>query len=426
MDKFRVAGPTKLNGKISISGSKNATLPIIFATLMTDQENVLSRVPNLSDIKTAGQILQSFGLKTEIDFASGDWRVHAPDIKNTRADYDLVRKMRASFFCIGPLLARAGQAEVSIPGGCAIGARPIDLHLSALKSFGIQIDESGGYIEAKVPSSGLVGGQVIFPKVSVGATETALMTAVLAKGSSIIRNAAREPEVIALANCLKSMGAKIEGEGTSKIEIEGVDQLGALNCAVPADRIEAATYMIAAQMTGGELVLDNIGTGDMEIVIECLKQSGASVESIEENNQTSIRVKASEEILPVDIETAPFPGFPTDVQAQWVALMTQAEGESFVTEKIFENRFMHVPELRRMGAEIKVTGNTVKIKGKRSGLNAAPVMATDLRASASLVLAGLCAEGETHVKRIYHLDRGYVSMEKKLNGAGAKIIRDFE
>jgi UDP-N-acetylglucosamine 1-carboxyvinyltransferase len=329
--------------------------------------------------------------------------------------------MRASFFCMGPLLARTGRARVSLPGGCAIGARPIDLHLLALEKLGADIELKNGYAEASCKGR-LKGGRVLFPKVSVGATENALMAAVLAQGSSVIENAAREPEIQSLAIALRGMGAQISGEGTSTLEIQGVDKLKPMNFTIPPDRIEVATYLIGAQMSGGDVTVNGASAADMELVLHMLEETGAKVE----RGENFVRLIASDKIRPLDATTAPFPSFPTDVQAQWVTLMTQADGDSLVTETIFENRFMHVPELVRMGAELTINGSSVRIKGKRGNLHGAPVMATDLRASASLVLAGCVAEGQTEVKRIYHLDRGYETMEHKLQALGADVDRQTD
>jgi len=428
MDKFVIQGGGVLRGTIDAGGSKNCALPVLFATILAPGRHQLTRVPRLQDMESTMRILVNFGCSVEQKHSrafGSDWVIDTTPLSNHEAPYDLVRKMRASFFCLGPMLARAGRARVSMPGGCAIGARPVDLHLMALEKLGAEIEQAAGYVEAVIPQSllgRLRGATIRFPVVSVGATENAVMAATLAKGTTIIENAAQEPEVRDLCRVLISMGALIQGHGTSRIEIQGVDALKPMNTVVPPDRIEAATYLIGAHLTGGDVTVKGANGEDMGVVLEMLEQSGAKIES----NQDGIRCRGGSKILPVDIKTAPFPGFPTDVQAQWVTLMTRAEGDSVVTETIFENRFMHVPELIRMGAEIEVIGSTVRIKGRRDCLQGAPVMATDLRASASLVLAGVAGRGETDVKRIYHLDRGYESMENKLQALGAHVERQVD
>jgi UDP-N-acetylglucosamine 1-carboxyvinyltransferase len=424
VDKFVIQGPKKLKGTIEAGGSKNAALPIMFATLLAEGKHVVRNVPRLADMEFSQRMLLHFGCPVDQRFHKSygaDWTVDATDIVSSEAPYDYVRKMRASFFCMGPLLARTGRARVSLPGGCAIGARPIDLHLLALEKLGADIELKNGYAEASCKGR-LKGGRVLFPKVSVGATENALMAAVLAQGSSVIENAAREPEIQSLAIALRGMGAQISGEGTSTLEIQGVDKLKPMNFTIPPDRIEVATYLIGAQMSGGDVTVNGASAADMELVLHMLEETGAKVE----RGENFVRLIASDKIRPLDATTAPFPSFPTDVQAQWVTLMTQADGDSLVTETIFENRFMHVPELVRMGAELTINGSSVRIKGKRGNLHGAPVMATDLRASASLVLAGCVAEGQTEVKRIYHLDRGYETMEHKLQALGADVDRQTD
>ncbi len=424
MDKFVVQGATVLRGNIEVGGSKNCALPVLFATLLAPKRHNISRVPCLQDMESTMKMLVHLGCVVEQKHTKSfgaDWVVDATQLNDNEAPYDLVRKMRASVLCLGPLLARTGHARVSLPGGCAIGARPIDLHLMALEKLGAEITQAAGYVDTKLPigKNRLEGAKIVFPIVSVGATENAVMAATLAKGTTQIENAAREPEITGLCEALITMGAKISGHGSSTIVIEGSDSLGAMNFKIPPDRIEAATYLIGAQMTGGEIMIEGASENDMLAVLEALRASGAQIDC----NAQGISLKSSPKIKAVDIITAPFPGFPTDVQAQWVSLMTQASGDSVVTESIFENRFMHVPELIRMGAQLSVSGSVVRIKGKRGDLIGAPVMATDLRASASLVLAGLVAQGETSVKRIYHLDRGYESMELKLRALGAKVER---
>ncbi len=424
MDKFVVQGPVKLKGTIQAGGSKNCALPVVFASLLAEGKHRISNVPRLADMEFCQRILVHFGCPVEQSFKNNfacDWSIDASQVTNSEAPYDYVRKMRASFFCMGPLLARTGRARVSLPGGCAIGARPIDLHLMALEKLGARIEQSSGYVEA-THQNGLKGAHIVFPLVSVGATENAVMAATLAKGTTILENAAAEPEVAGLIRALRQMGAQIVGEGTSRIEIQGVTSLKPMNFAIPPDRIEVATYLFAAQLTGGDVTVEGADSRDLELPLQYLEQTGATIE----RGKDYIRVIGSDTIRPVDITTKPYPGFPTDLQAQWVTLMSQAQGDSLVTEKIFENRFMHVPELARMGADLKINGSSVIIKGKRGNLHGAPVMATDLRASASLVMAALVAQGETEVKRIYHLDRGYEAMEQKLRSLGAQVERETE
>lgn len=426
MDKFIIKGPCGISGTIEASGSKNAALPLIFATLLSDKEHILENVPRVQDMESALRMMIYQGCRVEQSFSrnfGADWKVDTSDLNKNEAPYDLVRKMRASFFCLGPLLARNGYAKVSLPGGCAIGARPVDLHLWAFEQLGAVIKQESGYVEIFTEGDKpLRGARFTFPKVSVGATENILMAAVKAEGTTIIENAACEPEVRYLGEALISMGAKIQGLGTPTITVEGVSELGALRYRVPGDRIEVGTYLIAAQMLHGNITIRRAPVEDLEILYEKLRESGAEVDV----EADTIRCIGSKKILPVDISTEPFPGFATDLQAQWVAMMTQSEGISTVQENIFENRFMHVPELIRMGANIKISGSRLVIAGTPGKLQAAPVMATDLRASASLVLAGLSAHGETHVKRIYHLDRGYESMELKLRSLGADIERSAD
>ncbi|HVJ64887.1 MAG TPA: UDP-N-acetylglucosamine 1-carboxyvinyltransferase [Bdellovibrionota bacterium] len=427
MDKLVIKGPCKVSGKIPAGGSKNCALPVLFATLLSKEEHIIKRVPRLADMDSTMKMLVHLGAEISQKHASDfgcDWTVSIKTLRNKEAPYDLVRKMRASNLCLGPLLVREGSTRVSLPGGCAIGARPMDLHLMALEKLGAKVVQEAGYIEARIPTgeSQLRGGHVIFPFVSVGATENVVMAATLAKGETIIENAAREPEVRDLCEALISMGAKIEGHGTSKILVQGVSSLRGMNFVIPPDRIEVATYLIAAHMSGGDVEVMGAKHGDLTHVLDLLEATGAKVE----RRENSIRVSSDGKITPVDITTAPYPAFPTDIQAQWMALMTQAQGASVVSEQIFENRFMHVPELVRMGAKLKVRGNTVEVEGTPGALQGAPVMATDLRASASLVLAGIVAKGSTEVKRIYHLDRGYESMENKLRALGVDVERTVD
>ena len=418
MDSIIVTGNGALHGSIPIAGAKNACLTLMPATLLSEEPLTLTNAPRLSDIKTMTLLLQSLGAEVQALADGTVLAMSSHDVTNHTAHYDIVRKMRASILVLGPLLARDGHAVVSLPGGCAIGARPVDLHLRALEAMGADLDLREGYVHAKAPG-GLKGGIVDFPLVSVGATENALMAATLAKGTSVIKNAAREPEIVDLARCLRAMGAQIEGEGTSEITIQGVDRLHGATHPVVTDRIELGTYMLAPAIAGGEVEL--IG-GHMDLVgafVEKLDQAGVSVEQ----TNRGLKVKRrTDRVQAVDVETEPFPGFPTDLQAQMMALMCTAEGTSVLHERIFENRFMHAPELMRMGAQIDVQGGTATVTGVET-LKGAPVMATDLRASVSLILAGLAAEGETRVSRVYHLDRGYEQVVRKLSAVGAHIER---
>ncbi len=426
MDCFEIDGPVKLKGKIEAGGSKNCALPVLFATLLSDGPHKVQGVPRLADMDSTLRMLVHFGLKVDQSFHSSygaDWTIDARKISSTEAPYDHVRKMRASILCLGPILARHGQAKVSLPGGCSIGARPIDLHLMALEKMGAVIEQDKGYVLATAPGGRLKGAHIIFKMVSVGATENTLMAAVLADGVTEIVNAAREPEVQGLCRALQSMGARIEGVGTSTLIVTGVSKLGAMNFRIPPDRIEVGTYLIGAQMAGGDVTVSGCDPEEMRLLLDLLQESGAKIEI----NGDSIRCISSPTIKPIDVETSPYPGFATDLQAQWITLMTQAEGDSTATETIFENRFMHVPELIRMGADLKISGKVVRIRGLgRTSLQGAPVMATDLRASASLVLAALAASGTSRIKRIYHLDRGYETMELKLRDLGATVERTLD
>ncbi len=415
MEKIIIEGGVKLNGTVKISGAKNAALPILLSSILTDQENKINNVPNLKDVDTTCQLLKGAGVKVE---RSGDGQVivDASRINNTEASYDLVRTMRASVMVLGPLLARLGKAKVSLPGGCAIGARPINLHLKGFEALGANIKLEHGYVVAEAKR--LKGNRIYFDIVTVTGTENIMMAGVLAEGKTIIENAAKEPEVVNLANTLNSMGASIKGAGTDIIEINGVSRLNGGEHTVIPDRIETGTFMVAAAITGGDVEITNCIPEYIEPVIVKLTEAGMKIDT----GKDFIRVKANGKIKAVDIKTSPYPAFPTDMQAQFMSLMSISEGMSVITETVFENRFMHVAELRRMGANIKVEGNTAVIKGVPK-LSAAPLMATDLRASASLILAGLAAEGETVVSRVYHLDRGYEAIEKKLSALGAKIRR---
>ncbi|PZR00338.1 MAG: UDP-N-acetylglucosamine 1-carboxyvinyltransferase [Cereibacter sphaeroides] len=419
MDSILVRGNGPLKGQIAIAGAKNACLTLMPATLLTDQPLTLTNAPRLSDIRTMTQLLQSLGAEVATLQSGQVLALSSHDLNNHTADYDIVRKMRASILVLGPMLARDGHAVVSLPGGCAIGARPVDLHLKALEAMGAELDLREGYVHARAPKGRLTGAVFEFPIVSVGATENALMAATLARGTTVLKNAAREPEIVDLAQCLRRMGARIEGEGTATITIEGVDALGGATHPVVADRIELGTYMLVPAICGGEV--ECLG-GRMDLVgafCEKLDAAGINVEETERGLKVS---RHNGRVQAVNVVTEPFPGFPTDLQAQMMALLCTAEGTSVLEERIFENRFMHAPELGRMGARIEVQGGTATVTGV-SKLKGARVMATDLRASVSLILAALAAEGETVVSRVYHLDRGYERVEEKLSACGALIER---
>jgi len=426
MDKIKIAGGGPLNGVIPISGAKNAALPLMIASLLTRDTLTLANMPLLADVTQLERILGNHG----VDFAISGKRsgqsesagrtVHftARDIVDTTAPYELVSRMRASFWVLAPLVARMGAARVSLPGGCAIGTRPVDLLLMAMEKLGTKIEIENGYVVAEA-KNGLVGGEIDFPKVTVGGTHTALMAAALARGATLIKNAAREPEIVDLADCLIKMGAKSSGAGSAVIEVQGVGSLHGAHHAVLPDRIEAGTYAMAVAMTGGEVLLAGARANLLQAALDVLVQSGTSVSETAEGLRVS---RHSAGIKAVDIETAPFPAFPTDLQAQFMALMTRAEGVSKITETIFENRFMHVQELARLGANIRLEGDTAIVTGS-DHLDGAPVMATDLRASVSLVIAALAARGETTINRVYHLDRGFERLENKLRACGAQIER---
>ncbi len=425
MDKIRIRGGSKLKGTIRVGGAKNAALPLLAASLLSDESLTLTNLPHLVDITTLASLLGELGVEIEMNghapsggHAGRALSLTARRIANTTAPYDLVRKMRASILVLGPLLARMGEAKVSLPGGCAIGTRPVDLHLKGLTQLGAEIDLAGGYINAKAPA-GLKGARITFPMVSVGATENVLMAAVLARGETLIENAAREPEVGDLARCLVAMGAEIEGIGSETLRVQGKARLHGAHHEIIPDRIEAGTYAIAAAITDGEVELLGARLDMIGAVAETLAAAGVS---LLETNQGIKVSRANGAIKGVDMMTEPFPGFPTDLQAQFMALMAIAEGASMITETIFENRFMHAPELMRMGANINVHGTSAIVRGV-ARLSGAPVMATDLRASVCLVLAGLAAEGETILNRVYHLDRGYERLEEKLTVCGAEIER---
>jgi len=426
MDRIRIVGGQRLNGVIPISGAKNATLPLMIASLLTEEPLILENVPRLADVIQLQRILGNHGVDVMINgkrpgddpHAGRTITLSAKSIVDTTAPYELVSKMRASFWVVAPLVARMGEARVSLPGGCAIGTRPVDLLIMALEALGAEIEIDAGYVIARA-RNGLRGGEINFPKVTVGGTHTAIMGAVLARGTTVIENAAREPEVGDLADCLNKMGAKISGAGTSRIVIEGVARLSGARHSVLPDRIETGTYAMAVAMTGGDVLLQNTRPELLQSALDVLVQAGTTVTPTNEG----IRIaRNGSGLMPVDVTTAPFPGFPTDLQAQLMALMTRAKGTSRITETIFENRFMHVQELARLGARIRLDGDTATIEGVER-LKGAPVMATDLRASVSLVIAGHAAEGETTVNRVYHLDRGFEKLEEKLGACGAAISR---
>ncbi len=426
MDRIKIVGGERLKGAIPISGAKNAALPLMIASLLTSDRLTLKNVPNLADVNLLARILRNHGVDLAVDGKRAGPAVHlgetfhlsARDIVDTVAPYELVSRMRASFWVLGPLIARCGQAKVSLPGGCAIGTRPVDLHLMGLKALGAEIDIEGGYVFAKA-TGGLRGGRVIFPKVSVGATHNVLLAAALARGETVIENAAREPEIGDVAECLVKMGARIEGIGTSTLHIQGADRLEGVVHTVLPDRIETGTFAMAVAATGGDVTLEGARPDLLKTALDALANTG--VEVLETNSGVRI-ARNGAGIEPIAIETQPFPGFPTDLQAQLMALMTTAKGTSVIRETIFENRFMHVQELARLGADIQLHGDTATVNGVK-GLTGAQVMATDLRASVSLVIAALMAEGETVINRVYHLDRGFEQLEQKLSRCGANIER---
>ncbi len=417
MDSFLVEGGTPLRGTVEVSGSKNAALPILMASIAVDGDVSYSNVPDLRDIRTTAKLLNILGRKAEmkegqVSVENGEMGIEAP--------YDLVKTMRASVLCLGPLLARKREAKVSLPGGCAIGARPVDQHLLALEKMGAEFDLQNGYIYGRCPN-GLKGAHISFAMPTVGGTENALMAAALADGETIMENVAREPEIVDLANFLNRCGARIEGQGSSTIRVRGVDRLYGCTYSIMPDRIEAGTFLVAAGITGGELLIKNCPAGDMVAVIEKLRETGMSIEETADG----ILAAAPSQLKAADVSTNPHPGFPTDMQAQFMALLCRAQGSGMVQENIFENRFMHVQELVRMGADIHVKGASAMVRGVQR-LEGAPVMASDLRAGAALVLAGIAAEGETKIQRIYHIDRGYERFEDKLSAVGAHISRIHE
>jgi UDP-N-acetylglucosamine 1-carboxyvinyltransferase len=423
MDKIIIHGGAPLEGQIPISGAKNAALTLMPCAILSEEPLTLRNLPRLADIDTMGHLLNQHGVSLNLEGSRPEefgrvLTLKASRITSTLAPYDIVRKMRASVLVLGPLLARCGEATVSLPGGCAIGTRPIDLHLKALQALGAQIDLREGYVRAHASGGRLKGAVITFPSISVGATENALMAAVLAQGESVIENAAREPEIIDLALCLKAMGAQIDGVGSERLVIQGVERLHGATYAVMPDRIETGSYACATAMVGGNVELLGARSDTLGAVLEGFSQTGIEVTT----TPKGLRIRASNPLKAISVKTAPYPGFPTDMQAQFMAMLCLAQGASLLTETIFENRYMHVPELNRMGADIEVRGNSAIVRGVER-LAGAPVMATDLRASMSLVIAGLAAAGTTTVNRIYHLDRGYERLEEKLQAVGARIER---
>ncbi len=423
MDKIVIRGGNRLSGSIPISGAKNSALTLLPCAILTDEPLTLRNLPRLADVDSFGHLLNQLGCSTTIEGSRPEdfgrvMTARAGNITATMAPYDIVRKMRASILVLGPLLAREGEAKVSLPGGCAIGNRPIDLHLKALEAFGAEIETSAGYVTARAKGGRLPGGTFVFPVVSVGATENALMAAARAKGTCVIENAAREPEIVDLCNLLVAMGVSIQGIGTETLTIEGADRLHGATYRVMPDRIEAGSYACAVGIAGGSVDLVGASAHDMVATLSALREAGVTVEA----HKNGIKVSADGALAPLTLSTAPFPGFATDMQAQFMAMLAKADGASVFTETIFENRYMHVPELARMGADIQVKGRTAVVRGVAK-LNGAPTMATDLRASMSLIIAGLAAEGETQVNRVYHLDRGYERLEEKLSAVGADIER---
>ncbi len=413
MDKIVIEGGRRLEGEVRISGAKNAALPILISALLTEGPNTFRNVPDLVDIKTVKKLLASFGVRIE---GGETLSLDATHLTRCEASYDLVRTMRASILVLGPLVARLGEARVSLPGGCAIGARPVNLHIKALQEMGAEVELRDGYVEARCPR--LNGAEIYFDISTVTGTENILMAACLARGTTVLKNAAREPEIVNLAQVLTGMGARIDGAGTDEIRIEGVERLHPVEAAVIPDRIEAGTFMIAAGMTGGNIRLTGCDPTHLDALITKLRDTGMSIVPLADG----LQAVGAARIRSVDITTLPYPGFPTDLQAQMMAYMTAASGLSVITETVFENRFMHVSELLRMGADIQIQGNSAVVKGT-PGLRGAKVMATDLRASASLILAGLMAEGRTELLRVYHIDRGYQQIEKKFSALGADIRR---
>jgi UDP-N-acetylglucosamine 1-carboxyvinyltransferase len=424
MDRIIIRGGRPLEGRLPISGAKNSALTLLPCALLTDEPLTIRNLPRLADVDSFGHLLNQLGVSTTVEGTRPEdfgrvMTMRATSLTATMAPYDIVRKMRASILVLGPILARAGEATVSLPGGCTIGARPVDLHLKALEALGAKLEMSAGYVRAVAPGGRLPGGNVAFPIVSVGATENAVMAAVTASGRTTIENAAREPEIVDLCRCLIAMGARIDGVGTETLVIDGVKELHGATYAVMPDRIEAGSYACAVGITGGSLELAGARASEMRATLAALQEAGIEIEETHDG----LKVTADKPLKPLTLSTAPYPGFATDMQAQFMAMLTLAHGSSLLTETIFENRYMHVPELARMGADIQVTGRSAVVRGVE-GLNGAPVMATDLRASMSLIIAGLAAKGETQVRRVYHLDRGYERLEEKLSAVGAEIERD--
>ncbi|HEX4537577.1 MAG TPA: UDP-N-acetylglucosamine 1-carboxyvinyltransferase [Candidatus Acidoferrum sp.] len=421
MDKFLIKGGKALHGTVAISGAKNSALPVMAAALLTKERITLHNIPKVRDLITMSKLLAFMGAKVSItDIPASDYVIQAVTLSDAVAPYELVKTMRASILTLGPLMARMGVARVSLPGGCAIGARPVDLHLAALEKMGAEITTDHGYIQAKVPNEGrLKGANITFEKITVTGTENILMAAVLAEGETVLNNAAREPEVTDLVEMLRKMGAQIEGDCSSTLRIRGVDQLHSTEHTVIPDRIEAGTFLVAGAITDGDLTLTNCAPEHLASIIAKLEQTGVHIETVD---KTSVRVRGAKKLIAADITTEEYPGFATDMQAQYMALATQAEGASVITETIFENRYLHASEMLRMGANITVDGRRAVVRGP-SPLTGTPVIASDLRASASLVLAGLIADGETIIDRVYHIDRGYEDIVKKLRGVGAQIVR---
>jgi len=421
MDKFLIKGGKALHGTVAISGAKNSALPVMAAALLTKERITLHNIPKVRDLITMSKLLAFMGAKVSItDIPASDYVIQAVTLSDAVAPYELVKTMRASILTLGPLIARMGVARVSLPGGCAIGARPVDLHLAALEKMGAEITTDHGYIQAKVPNDGrLKGANITFEKITVTGTENILMAAVLAEGETVLNNAAREPEVTDLVEMLRKMGAQIEGDCSSKLRIRGVDKLRGTEHTVIPDRIEAGTFLVAGAITNGDLTLTNCAPEHLASIIAKLEQTGVRIETID---KTRLRVRGAKKLIATDITTEEYPGFATDMQAQYMALATQAEGASIITETIFENRYLHASEMLRMGANITVDGRRAVVRGP-SPLTGTPVIASDLRASASLVLAGLAADGETMIDRVYHIDRGYEDIVKKLREVGAQIVR---
>jgi UDP-N-acetylglucosamine 1-carboxyvinyltransferase len=425
MDKFRIKGGKALRGTVAISGAKNSALPVMAAALLTAEKVTLHNIPKVRDLITMSKLLAFMDAKISItEMPASDYVIEAPKLNHTEAPYELVKTMRASVLTLGPLMARVGVARVSLPGGCAIGARPVDLHLKALEQMGAEIGTSHGYIEARAPINGqkkgrLKGAHIVFDKITVTGTENILMAAVLADGETVLENAAREPEVTDLVEMLRKMGAQIEGDGTSTLRIRGVDELHGTEHSVIPDRIEAGTFLVAGAITGGELTISHCAPDHLGAVITKLEQAGVPIEIV---NKRTMRVRGAKKLIGADVTTEEYPGFATDMQAQFMALATQAEGTSVISEKIFENRFLHASEMMRMGANISIEGHTATVRGP-ADLSGTVVQASDLRASAGLVLAGLVANGETLIERVYHIDRGYEGIVEKLRGVGADIER---